>query len=112
MTHRTRLAVALLTIAIATGPVARADDQPASSELAETLRNLDVRVVRADSDQAKELPRMLGRDARTDRRRQPPRDRRLAQGHRARPSGSTFATSRIEAAAPGRSASFPIRQRI
>jgi dienelactone hydrolase len=64
MTHRTRLAVALLTIAIATVPVARADDQPAFSELAETLRNLDVRVVRADSDQAKELPRMLGRDAR------------------------------------------------
>ncbi|HEX5272284.1 MAG TPA: acetylxylan esterase [Gemmataceae bacterium] len=48
-----------LLAAITTAAPLRAED-----ELAQTLRALDVRVVRADSETAKELPRMLGRNAR------------------------------------------------
>jgi dienelactone hydrolase len=54
----TRLVHAALVIATTTAAVRAGDD------LAETLRKLDVRVVPADSERAKELPRMLGRDAR------------------------------------------------
>jgi dienelactone hydrolase len=57
MTRPTRLALAALVITAATS-TARADD------LADALQKLDLRVVPADSDRAKELPRMLGRDAR------------------------------------------------
>ncbi|HKI31617.1 MAG TPA: acetylxylan esterase [Gemmataceae bacterium] len=64
MTRHPGLAVALLTVVIATAAVSRAEDEPDSSQVAETLRKLDVRVVPADSERAKELPRMLGRDAR------------------------------------------------
>jgi dienelactone hydrolase len=58
---RCLLAATLLFVVTA---FARAEDKPAASDLADELRRLDVRVVPADSDRAKELPRMLGRDAR------------------------------------------------
>jgi dienelactone hydrolase len=61
MTHRTCLAAAVLAV-IAAAAVSRAEDEP---RLADELRRLDVRVVPADSERAKELPRMLGRDARS-----------------------------------------------
>jgi dienelactone hydrolase len=54
----TRPILAALVI-VASSVVARADDG-----LADALRKLDVRVVAADSERGKELPRMLGRDAR------------------------------------------------
>jgi dienelactone hydrolase len=52
------LPVAFAALLLAPAAAARADD------LADELRRLDVRVVPADSERAKELPRMLGRDAR------------------------------------------------
>jgi hypothetical protein len=55
----TRPTLAALLIVVATSVVARAGD-----DLADALRKLDVRVVPADSERARELPRMLGSDAR------------------------------------------------
>ena len=56
--HRCRPAgLALILFALAPAGLRGAD-------LADEIRRLDVRVVAADSDAAKELPRMLGRDAR------------------------------------------------
>jgi dienelactone hydrolase len=64
MTRAPRLTLVILFLATVTPAPTRGADETDASRLAEALRKLDVRVVPADSEKAKELPRMLGRDAR------------------------------------------------
>src|SRR6476620_3797280 len=59
-----RIGLALAVLVVAMGAVSRAQDEPTSSRLPAARLSLDVRVVPACSERAKDLPRMIGRDAR------------------------------------------------
>jgi hypothetical protein len=56
----------MLAVLAAVAAFSRADEPP-SSGLADALRKLDLRLMAADSERGKELPRMFGRDARARR---------------------------------------------